>query len=122
MLSEQSPPEKRYFWSSWFEGHSFGLLALVFALFSVVDLAATTVLLNHGIIREGNALALYVLERFDYPGFILMKLLLVLVVVGCCKLVAQHNVRLGHGVLWAGILVLAVVTLRHLAIIGVVLF
>lgn len=118
-MHEEQPLEKRYFWSGWFDGHSFSLLAMLFVLFSAIDLYATMLLLQHRIIREGNALADLVLQRYGFSGFIAMKIILVLVVITSAWLVTRSNLRLGLGLLWAGILVMAVVILRHIAIMGV---
>ena len=107
----------RYFWSGWFDGQSFRLLAFVFALFSFVDLLATIRTMATGTVKEGNALADAVLKHYGNPGFIVYKLLLVLVILGTTWVVNRTNPRLAHGVLWGGILLMAVITLRHLAII-----
>ena len=87
--------------------------------FSIIDLYATMLLLQHNIIREGNAIADMVLHRYGFPGFIVMKIALILIVLFCSWMVARSNYRLGLGLLWAGILIMAVVILRHIAIMGV---
>jgi hypothetical protein len=119
-MSETGERTPRYFWSGWFDGQSFGLLATVFAIFSAIDLLATLETMATGVVREGNALADAILVHFGRPGFIVFKIALVLLVIGVTWVVRKPNPRLAHGVLWGGILVMAIVTLRHLAIMGFV--
>ena len=72
-----SPQETRYFWSSWFEGHSLALLFATFGLLSLADLIATLRLIRDGVIREGNVLAEYMWLLHGQAGVIVYKTALV---------------------------------------------
>ena len=114
-MGDDRREQTRYFWSGWFDGQSYALLAFVFSLLSFVDLLATLGLMPYGI-REGNGLANVVLERYHAAGLVVFKVLIVLIVLLCTWLVNGKNERTSRLVLWAGCLIMSVIVLRHLAI------
>jgi len=120
-MADDRVGELRYFWSGWFEGQSYALLATVFTLLSFVDLLATLRMMPEGV-REGNALADYVLQHYHKPGFIALKVTMVLIVLLCTWVVEQKNARASRLVLWAGCLIMSVVALRHVAIVARFIF
>ena len=106
----------KYFWSDDLAGPAFRELVLAFLLVSVGDLVATWKLLEMGVIREGNALANWVLHEFGGLGFIVFKFLLVAAVLAIAGYVHARRPGTGRAILWTGLLVTSIVLLRHLAI------
>jgi hypothetical protein len=106
----------QYFWSSWMRGLSFGQLAWTFILLSLADLMATVQLLDYGI-AEGNPLAnaTYLLSGPD--GLIVYKAFLVTLILGLTWVIHRKRPALAINLLWASLLLMAVIALRHLAII-----
>ena len=115
MPLEFKSKENRYFWSGWFSGQSFVVLAALYCLLSITDLLATVRLLPFGV-REGNPWARWMLDHYDIAGFIAYKLLLVGVVLLATYIVERSNKRLAHIVLWAANIAMGYVTILHLAI------
>ncbi|HEY3376313.1 MAG TPA: DUF5658 family protein [Armatimonadota bacterium] len=117
MLDRDDTPKTRFFWSEWFRGQSFATLSVVFALLSFVDLLATLRMMPFGV-KEGNALANSTLMRYGPVGMIAWKILLVALVILTMRMVDRTNPALARGVLWGGILLMAVIVLIHLALIS----
>jgi hypothetical protein len=118
--------QPHYFWTGWFDGQSYALLAVVFCLLSFVDLLATLRLMSDGVsdsgVHEANKLANYVIQHYHTPGVIVLKLLLVLIVLFCTWGINLKNERLSRQVLWAGCLIMSVICILHLAIITRLIF
>jgi hypothetical protein len=106
----------KYFWSDDLAGPSFRDLVLAFVLISAGDLIATWRLLEMGAIREGNALANWVLHEHGGPGFIIFKLLLVALILGIAYYIHPRRPGSARAILWAGVLITGIVLLRHIAI------
>ncbi|HOF87844.1 MAG TPA: DUF5658 family protein [Armatimonadota bacterium] len=106
----------KYFWSDDLAGPAFRALAAAFALVSAADLLATWTLLEMGVIREGNALANWMLREYGGPGLIAFKLLLVAIILGIAAYVHARRPGAGRTILWVGLLVTGAVLLRHIAI------
>jgi hypothetical protein len=125
-MKEERGAPVHYFWTGWFDGQSYTLLAGVFCLLSFVDLLATLRLMPGGMsnsgIHEANKLANYILQHYHTPGVIALKVLMVLIVLGCTWGIKQANERLSRQVLWAGCLIMSVICVLHLAIITRLLF
>ncbi len=117
MFSEQEPElhATRYFWSDWFTGQSVGLLYTTFVLLSTADLLATYKLLLNGV-KEGNALANYVLRVYGIPGMFVYKILLVVIFGLSILFISRREPRLAQLILWGGILLMGVIALIHLTI------
>jgi len=117
MPMEWKSKEERYFWTGWFTGQSFALLAGLYFILSFTDLYATIrLLLFNGMIREGNPLANWTLLHFGTPGFIAYKLLMVFIVLGVLKLIERERMRIAHVLLWVANIVMAYVAILHIAI------
>jgi len=121
MPIEWKSKEERYFWTGWFTGQSFALLAALYAMLSFADLYATVRLIPFGI-REGNPLANWALTRFETPGFIIYKVLLVFLVLGVIKLIERHNARIAHILLWIANIAMGYVAILHIAILIATLY
>ena len=123
MRLELTARDGRYFWSDWFRGHAYGILALTFVLLSVADLVASIRVLPLGSapldVREGNRLAHAIWVTHGAAGFITYKLALVLVVLVAVWLIDRRSPATSRGVLWGANVLMALVALRHLAIIAV---
>jgi len=115
MPNELQPKEQRYFWSGWFTGQSFLMLAVLYLILSFADLYATIRQLAFGI-NEGNMLANWVLAHFGIPGFAVYKMLLVFFVLGVIKLIERRRMRVAHILLWAANITMAYVAILHIAI------
>ena len=118
MTQELKQKEERYFWSGWFTGQSFALLAALYVLLSATDLIATLRLIPFGV-QEGNPWARWVLDHYGTPGFIAYKALLVGIVLLITRVVSRSNARLAHIVLWGANIAMGYITILHIAILTV---
>jgi len=123
MPNQLQPKEQRYFWSGWFTGQSFFILAMLYLILSFADLYATIRLLGFDNIagnplgtREGNPLANWVLVHYGIVGFAMFKILLVFVVLGVIKLIERQRLRVAHILLWAANIIMAYVAILHITI------
>ena len=114
-------PDNRYFWTGWFTGQTFALLATLYILLSLADLIATARLIPFGV-REGNALATLILRRYDMAGFILYKIALVIFVLGICRLIHLRDARLARIVLWLAVIAMGYVAILHITILSAILY
>ena len=122
MSVELNPKETRYFWTGWFTGQSFALLALLYVIFSFADLYATVRLIPFGDIREGNPLADWALKTHGTFGFAVYKLVIVLFLLGVIRLIEHRKVHTAHLLLWTANIVMAFVAIRHVAILAMYLY
>lgn len=119
---------QRYFWSGWFTGQSFRLLSVLFIVFSLYDLLASSITMmgsnspenrmmnaDYGV-SEGNGLANFIYSHYGIYGVVTFKVFTIFIVLLTTRIISKTNQRLGHGVLWGGILVMALLSLRHLLI------
>jgi len=119
MALEQTA-QVRYFWTGWFTGQSFALLATLYLLLSFADLYATARLIPFGI-KEGNPLADWALQQHGPIGFAVYKLVVVLFVLGIVRIIERQKARTAHLLLWAANLIMTYVALRHIAILALYL-
>lgn len=110
------PEKPKYFWTESLAEPKYRDLVAAFLLVSFADLFATLRLLAMGAIREGNAVANWVLAQFGGIGFIIFKVLLVALVLIIAGYINTRRPGVARSVLWAGILITGVVLLRHIAI------
>jgi len=118
MALEQQTAQVRYFWTGWFTGQSFALLAMLYLVFSFVDLYATIRLIPFGI-REGNPLADWALQNHGTLGFAVYKLVIVLFLLGIVRIIERQKVHTAHLLLWAANIIMAFVAIRHIAILAI---
>jgi len=78
-----------------------------FVFVSALDVCMTTVILYFGG-REANPLANSVLASWGLGGMIVFKFLLVLLVIGCCEMLARRRWRVGRGVARLAVVITAI--------------
>ncbi|MHB0938609.1 MAG: DUF5658 family protein [Armatimonadota bacterium] len=117
MTLEQETVQARYFWSGWFTGQSFALLAVLYLILSFADLYATIRLIPFGI-KEGNPLADWALQNYGNIGFAVYKLVIVLFLLGIVRVIERRKVHTAHLLLWTANIVMAFVAIRHIAILA----
>lgn len=116
----EAPNKVRYFWTGWFTGQSFALLAVLYLVLSFADLYATIRLIPFGI-REGNPLADWALTQHGTLGFAMYKLVIVLFLLGIVRIIERQKVHTAHLLLWAANIIMAFVAIRHIAILAIYL-
>ena len=109
--------DDRYFWTGWFDGQSFWLLAGVYALLSVTDLIATARLIPFGI-KEGNPAAGWIMAHYGVSGFIIYKVALVAFLLAVVGIIDRGNTRLSRLLLWAGNITMGYIAILHIVILA----
>ena len=80
----------------------------LFVVVNLLDLFITMLFIRFGA-REANPAAEWILLSFGKTGFIVYKVVLMLVVIGLCEVVAQKRKTMARALIWFGIVAVAFV-------------
>jgi hypothetical protein len=120
-MLEWKAKDQRYFWTGWFTGQSYALLASLYVLLSAADLLATVRWMKFGAVKEGNPSANIIFKQYGLPGFIAYKAVLVAFVLLLIYIVEKRNRPLAHYVLWGANILMGFLAILHISMASAIL-